>query len=425
MKIVKFYIALIFLSLTGSALAQYKATSELSGVGLPFFQSGIFRTFTEDGSERIVRLYLQMVNDDLTFVKQNDRYVSEIQIEIYVSNDQKESVFNRTIDKHIVTADFDSTNSREIKNTFKVDIPLKPDEYDAVIIVIDKNSDKQVNRKINFQLKNISRSGFLVSDVMFFSKYKMDSTGRISWFEPILSSNFSSQKDYICFYFTTVVTDTTDTLNIRYNIKNPEGAIIQFNQYSLVNQPSYNENFIRINRRQFDQSRYKLNISGHYAGNTIKTSKLFTFFWTVTPGSPKDLDRALQQMEYLMEADSIDWALEQPYEERLAYFKRFWKRMDPNPETEKNELLDEYFRRVNYANEHFSTISNEGWTTDRGRIFIKFGEPDDIERHPFELQTYPYVIWRYYTLRKVFVFVDRTGFGDYYLHPNYLDEEFN
>ena len=47
----------------------------------------------------------------------------------------------------------------------------------------------------------------------------------------------------------------------------------------------------------------------------------------------------------------------------------------------------------------------------------------DIENHPFELSSNPYVIWRYYTLRKIFVFLDRTGFGDYQLMQDYYDQE--
>ena len=79
---------------------------------------------------------------------------------------------------------------------------------------------------------------------------------------------------------------------------------------------------------------------------------------------------------------------------------------------------------MNYANEHFSGLAMDGWLTDRGRIFIKFGPPDDIERHPFELETRPYEIWRYYSLRKVFLFQDYTGFGDYRLHPDYVNVEY-
>ena len=129
-------------------------------------------------------------------------------------------------------------------------------------------------------------------------------------------------------------------------------------------------------------------------------------------------------MRYIPEADSIKWALKQDYKEQLAYFQRFWKRIDPNPDTEKNELIEEYYQRVNIANQLFSTPNMGGWLTDRGRIYIKFGSPDDIERHPFELDSKPYQIWRYYSLRKTFLFIDTSGFGDYFLDPNYMDVEY-
>ena len=86
--------------------------------------------------------------------------------------------------------------------------------------------------------------------------------------------------------------------------------------------------------------------------------------------------------------------------------------------------MEEYFRRVNYANREYSNFNEGGWLSDRGRILIKFGYPDDIERHPYELDSVPYVIWRYYSLRKVFVFADRSGFGDYRLLPEYMNYEF-
>jgi len=89
-----------------------------------------------------------------------------------------------------------------------------------------------------------------------------------------------------------------------------------------------------------------------------------------------------------------------------------------------NQLKNEYFKRVNFANRNFTAFGTEGWLTDRGRILIKFGYPDDIERHPFDMNSKPYEIWRYYNLRKVFLFVDRTGFGDYRLHPDYIDMEY-
>ena len=68
-------------------------------------------------------------------------------------------------------------------------------------------------------------------------------------------------------------------------------------------------------------------------------------------------------------------------EEREQFIKIFWGQRDPSPDTEENEYRDQYYERLAYANEHFSS-GKPGWMTDRGRIYIKFGKPDEIEAHP-------------------------------------------
>ena len=424
-KIPFFIISL--LNLISNIPAQYLSSSNLSGIGIPFFHAGIFRTFNESciDSVRLVRIYFQIINDDLTFLKQDSFFVAEVEFDIFVNNEPGDFTFSRTIKKEIKLTEFDQTNSRKLVNSYSTEIELKPGKYDMIVTALDKTNNKQVNRKVKFELEDLKRNRFLISDILFFQEYEIDSTYRIISFNPNLTNNFGGQGKYFYFYFTSVVTDPSDTLEVEYIIRNLGGIVTQFNQYKIANNQNTNEHFIRINRQQFDQSRYELEVIGKYRNQVMKTKKTFSFFWTNNPDSPGDLTNALEQMRYIPEADSAGWAIKQPYTERLAYFQRFWKRMDPNPETEKNELMDEFFLRVNVTNQNFSTISQPGWQTDRGRIFIKFGDPDDIERHPFEINSDPYVIWRYYNYRKIFLFLDRSGFGDYYLHPDYLDEEYN
>ncbi|MCK5454372.1 MAG: GWxTD domain-containing protein, partial [Calditrichia bacterium] len=395
------------------------SSSNLSGIGVPFFHAGIFRTFNESSidSVRLVRIYFQIINDDLTFLKQDSFFVAEVEFDIFINNEPGDFTFARTIKKEIKLTEFEQTNSRKLVNSYSTEIELKPGKYDMIVTALDKTNNKQVNRKVKFELEDLKRNRFLISDILFFQEYEIDSTYRIISFNPNLTNNFGGQWKYFYFYFTSVVTDPSDTLEVEYIIRNLGGIVTQFNQYKIANNQNTNEHFIRINRQQFDQSRYELEVIGKYRNQVMKTQKTFSFFWTNNPDSPGDLSNALEQMRYIPEADSAGWAIKQPYTERLAYFQRFWKRMDPNPETEKNELMDEFFLRVNVTNQNFSTISQPGWQTDRGRIFIKFGDPDDIERHPFEINSDPYVIWRYYNYRKIFLFLDRSGFGDYYLHP--------
>jgi GWxTD domain-containing protein len=94
-------------------------------------------------------------------------------------------------------------------------------------------------------------------------------------------------------------------------------------------------------------------------------------------------------------------------EERDAFIEQFWLRRDPTPDTEENEFREEHYRRMQYANEHYSA-GIAGWRTDRGRIYIVWGPPDEIESHPSggtyqrensegggSTSTYPFERWRY------------------------------
>jgi hypothetical protein len=75
----------------------------------------------------------------------------------------------------------------------------------------------------------------------------------------------------------------------------------------------------------------------------------------------------------------------------------------------------EYYQRVAYANEHFAFANREGWQSDRGRVYIKYGEPDYILREPSTREYRPYQIWFYDDVEGGvrFLFMDESGFGDY------------
>ena len=119
-------------------------------------------------------------------------------------------------------------------------------------------------------------------------------------------------------------------------------------------------------------------------------------------------------------------------EEREQFIEQFWLRRDPTPDTQENEYKEEHYRRIAYANERFAS-GIPGWKTDRGRIYITFGPPDEIESHPsggtYErpieegggtTSTFPFEKWRYRYLEGVGLgndiiieFVDPTMTGEY------------
>lgn len=122
-------------------------------------------------------------------------------------------------------------------------------------------------------------------------------------------------------------------------------------------------------------------------------------------------------------------------EERENFIENFWRRRDPNPDTEENEYREEYYERIAYANQHY-TSGIPGWKTDRGRIYIAWGKPDSVESHPSggsydrpsyegggSTSTYPFEIWFYRHLDNVgdgieIEFVDPTGTGEYRIARN-------
>jgi len=131
-------------------------------------------------------------------------------------------------------------------------------------------------------------------------------------------------------------------------------------------------------------------------------------------------------------------------EERNQFIEQFWLRRDPTPGTPENEYKDEHYGRIAYANEHFASKlplpAGAGWRTDRGRFYIMYGAPDEIESHPsggiYERPahqgggttvTSPFEIWLYRYIQGVgsqvlIQFVDTNGTGEFprAISPNSL-----
>src|SRR5438309_11238220 len=119
-------------------------------------------------------------------------------------------------------------------------------------------------------------------------------------------------------------------------------------------------------------------------------------------------------------------------EERDNFIEAFWQRRDPTPDTVDNELKEEHYRRIAYANEHFAA-GIPGWKSDRGRIYIVYGPADEIESHPSggtyerpveegggETSTFPFEQWRYRYIEGIgqeviIEFVDTCMCGDYHM----------
>lgn len=116
-------------------------------------------------------------------------------------------------------------------------------------------------------------------------------------------------------------------------------------------------------------------------------------------------------------------------EAKRKFMPTFWKRRDPSPETSYNEMKVAFFQNYEYVQSNFSTSSmrSDGYKTDRGLTYLKYGQPSEIQKFENDASSHPYQIWNYYHLQGgiEFVFVDKTnGLGEFSLVHSTAQGEF-
>ncbi len=169
-----------------------------------------------------------------------------------------------------------------------------------------------------------------------------------------------------------------------------------------------------LHTEQLPQGHYILKI--HFAGNDTATIRRpFTVRWLDMPMSLTNLDFAVKAMQYITTDSEYDRLQSGSRTTRIEEFEDFWKQRDPTPATAYNEMMAEYFRRVDYTETAFRTLKEEnGALTDRGKVYILNGAPSNIERL-LQPNSVPKEVWTYASLKKKFYFEDPSRQGNYKL----------
>jgi GWxTD domain-containing protein len=128
--------------------------------------------------------------------------------------------------------------------------------------------------------------------------------------------------------------------------------------------------------------------------------------------SEEQLDSIFRRMRYLVTGKTRDSYKTLSLVGKRNFLHEFWKNRDPVPATSENEFRKEYERRLDYANTAFGmgweANAVEGWLTDRGRIYSKYGEPNERITRPNEYGSPPWELWKYFSSSYSYLFVDRT-----------------
>ncbi|MGE5498748.1 MAG: GWxTD domain-containing protein, partial [Syntrophothermus sp.] len=134
--------------------------------------------------------------------------------------------------------------------------------------------------------------------------------------------------------------------------------------------------------------------------------------------SSEECDMQFEKARYIStSAERDQYEKLKNVEGKRDFLLKFWRKRDQDPSTPVNEFKNQFMERVRLSDDRYGTINKRGNKTDRGRVFILYGEPDEIERYPNDMDKKPYEIWRYNSIEGgvVFIFGDISGFSDYQL----------
>lgn len=162
------------------------------------------------------------------------------------------------------------------------------------------------------------------------------------------------------------------------------------------------------------QGQLEVAVVGARGGSRAPFLVSFSDQWALT-----NFDEIISLLRYFDRPDLVAKLRAAPPEQRPAAWREFWKATDPVPITPENEALDEYFKRIQIANQRFQEAGDPGWLTDRGEVFITLGEPDDVFDFSSDVNRSGVrgIRWTYNTLRLTAFFQDQSGFGRFRLTP--------
>ena len=375
-------------------------------------------TSPDSGFGRLM-CFARIAYDELQFVREADRFRARCEVSIVLLNGKGEQVQGKIQTLEITAQDYDSTNSRSAFSPTQAVFDLAPGKYQLVMSVMDLDSKKTGVKKIPVEIIARRTDVLGLSDLILADRIGTDSTGAPIPV-PSVVGNFSAVQDTLFAWFELFAPPTMTSVPLGIRILGLKEEVIRT---EIRDQPVAGGRTVcvlPIPKGELKGGRYKLEIRVGEGKTQIKRLKAFTVHWADMPSEATDLDKSIEQLRYIAKGGEIKKMKKLASEEKLKAFLEYWKQRDPTPDTEANELMEEYYRRVEFTNQNFSTFL-EGWKSDRGMVYILLGPPSEIERHPFESGSKPYEIWTYYSVNRSVLFVDHTGLGDYRLEGTIWD----
>jgi GWxTD domain-containing protein len=365
--------------------------------------------------------------NQVIFEKDGNSFNASVRVLVEVMRDE-ELVERNFEDKKITVTDFDITQSKSVAIEGIIDFEIDADEFVIRGVVTDLNSQKELRLSpVEIDGMNYLESGIFTPLVINFAESNCNGKNLPLVVNQGGSIPFSSQ-DY---QLVIPIADTTAE-QVSIELRNNDGepitqeltesyitkiSLVECNNKLFVGQGNnvlITKNFILRNFSKYLHegkliATIRLNEDGEEHDFPMRVA------WLNKPISLRQPEFAIEMLKFIEEGEIVSNLLDGDEDDYQKLLHEYWKQFDPTPGTEYNELMEEYYSRIDYAALEFSGISkNNGLSTDRGKIYIKHGMPDNIERAS-NSQGYVVETWVYKNLNQKFLFVDKQGTGNFIL----------
>ncbi len=385
-----------------------------------------YAAFREETGEKFrLEVYYKIFTKALTFVKQGEGFRASYEIEIFVSNKINKQVTGTSMEEDYFVDSYEDTRLPSDFLINQLALSLYSGRYKLRIRLIDTNSGSAFEQERDFKIPSRTEEKILFSDVQFV-RHVSDTAGA-SKFEkkgkvviPSVSRTFGDTDPTLMFYYEVYGgPDDPRSYLLHYQVNLLSGPFSRRETTTVMLGAEVLWVFDSLSLENFPSGYYSLEIELLDKDKVqAKTERQFQIDWSYVNLLRNDYFKAIEQLQYAASSDEMKELKESPEEERLQRWLEFWKSRDPTPDTPENELKDEYYRRLKYVNWNFALPTKEGWETDMGMVYMVYGHPDEVEKHPFDRDVRAFQRWYYYKENRVFLFVDR-GDGEYELQPPY------
>ena len=380
-----------------------------------------------------LEVYYQIYNAVLNFAKKDDNFEAQYEVAVKVYNDNEELVDSYHQSKTVLVPNEVKAKSRYDYRTSQVNFDLPPGKYTMNLVLSDPSSRQVQNQQFKLKLKDMGSKQPTLSDIELVQAVDKSSDSGSKEFDkgsllvvPSVTHIYGNDDKLRLLFYVELYRGTDSTPDVRVE------TMLRHSVKGMVYRDSLTSEFTEPTVRQFREisldslipGRYELSVTllGKRAKKLYVEYRYFTIFLSQNALLKYDYKSILGQLGIIATNEEMDVLKKaETYPDRLSAFNAFWDGRDPTPGTSVNEAKDEFYRRVNIANQNFTHMYRQGWKTDRGRIYIIYGEPDQVDDYPVVPNMHPYQEWHYYRGSKYrkFVFVDVNEDGDYRLEYPY------